>query len=100
MFDTLAEIFVNLDILYHQMEAFLKHVAATVDSVDEKYDSWFLYKIMQRIQQQCLKFSSACSVGFENFNLEECINSGSYENWHEVSFDILTILSFFILYML
>ncbi|RWR84925.1 serine/threonine-protein phosphatase 7 long form [Cinnamomum micranthum f. kanehirae] len=67
-----------------QMKIFLKHVAATVDSVDEKYDSWFLYKIMQTIQQQCLKFLAACSAGFENFNLEECINSMSYENFNEI----------------
>ncbi|RWR73353.1 serine/threonine-protein phosphatase 7 long form [Cinnamomum micranthum f. kanehirae] len=67
-----------------QMEIFLKHVAATIESVDEKYDSWFLYKIMQTIQQQCLKFSTACSTGFENFNLEECINSMSYENFNKL----------------
>ncbi|KAJ8627378.1 hypothetical protein MRB53_020685 [Persea americana] len=64
-----------------QMDIFLKHIVATVDSVDEKYDSWFLYKIMQTIQHQCVKLSAACSARFENFNLEECINSGSYENF-------------------
>ena len=77
------------------MDIFLKHIVATVDSVDEKYDSWFLYKIMQTIQHQCVKFSAACSAGFENFNLEECINSRSYENFNKVSFDILTILSLY-----
>ncbi|KAJ8639456.1 hypothetical protein MRB53_016150 [Persea americana] len=64
-----------------QMEIFLKHIVATVDSVDEKYDSWFLYKIMQTIQHQCLKFSVAAR--FENFNLEKFINSGSYENFNK-----------------
>ena len=82
----------NLDIFYHQMDIFLKHIVATVDSVDEKYDSWFLYKIMQTIQHQSVKFLAACSAGFEKFNLEECINSKSYENFNKVSFDILTIL--------
>lgn len=76
------------------MEIFLKHIAATVDSVDEKYDSRLLYKILQRIQQQCLKFSAACSAGFENFNLDECINSMSYENFNKVSV-ILIILSLY-----
>ncbi|KAJ8636412.1 hypothetical protein MRB53_010679 [Persea americana] len=66
-----------------QMDIFLKHIVATVDSVDEKYDSWFLYKIMQTIQHQSVKFLAACSAGFEKFNLEECINSKSYENFNK-----------------
>ncbi|KAJ8629971.1 hypothetical protein MRB53_023294 [Persea americana] len=65
------------------MDIFLKHIVAIVDSVDEKYDSWFLYKIMQTIQHQCVKFSAACSARFEHFNFEECINSGSYENFNK-----------------
>ncbi|KAJ8620587.1 hypothetical protein MRB53_029116 [Persea americana] len=66
-----------------QNDIFLKHIVATVDSVDEKYDSWFLYKIMQTIQHQCVKFSAACSAEFENFKLDECINCRSYENFNK-----------------
>ncbi|KAJ8624323.1 hypothetical protein MRB53_032853 [Persea americana] len=38
---------------------------------------------MQTIRHQCVKFSAACSAGFEHFNLEECINSVSYENFNK-----------------